>query len=279
MASTGVSANNENDLAIAGSPSRMTNGVSPAGGPTASVAEEAEKAFRQRERLEQQMEALASFLTSEGMPGIRGSLVDEEGFPRADIDVHAICEARHKLACLRTDYREVQRRLEELLLRVHAETVESQTAYQEPDAARQLQANEVSTQQEDMPPPLLEVEGPAFALVDVVHPGSPSSTAGLACGDKVVRLGSLHLPSTPMSTVANRDHRDDDSRNGSSERRNSMNVSGLFQLLPGEVERHKDQRMPLVVQRGSRVLSLWLTPRQWAGRGLLGCHLKPIPQG
>lgn len=213
------------------------------------------------------------------MPGLRGSLVDEEGFPRADIDVHAVREARHRLACLQTDYRAVQRRLEELVLRVHAESDDSQAAGQEPVSARGPQANEVSARHEDMPPPLLEVEGPSFALVDVVHPGSPSSTAGLACGDKVVRLGSLHLPCTRTTRVANREHQGDDSGNAERARSSSMTVNGLFQLLPREVERHKDERMPLVIQRGSRILSLWLTPRQWAGRGLLGCHLKPVPQG
>lgn len=55
------------------------------------------------------------------MPGFRGSLVDEEGFPRSDIDVHAVREARHHLICLQNDYRDAQRRLEELMFRLHAE--------------------------------------------------------------------------------------------------------------------------------------------------------------
>ena len=36
---------------------------------------------------------------SNGVPGLHGGLVDAEGFPRADIDVHAIRGSRQRLAC------------------------------------------------------------------------------------------------------------------------------------------------------------------------------------
>ncbi|CDJ27829.1 26S Proteasome non-ATPase regulatory subunit 9, putative [Eimeria mitis] len=80
----------------------MQNGVG------SSLAAEAEEVYRQRQQVEERMEALASFLTSDGMPGLDGPLVDEEGFPRADIDVHAVRDARHRLACLKTDYQKMQ---------------------------------------------------------------------------------------------------------------------------------------------------------------------------
>lgn len=257
-----------------GSSGGTANGVSSTCGTTSSLAAEAEKAFQERHRLEEEMESIASFLTSEGMPGLRGSLVDEEGFPRADIDVHAVREARHRLACLHTDYREAQRRLEQLLLRAHAETAKSQTEDQEFMSARRPEASEAYARQNDAPPPLHEDEGPAFAVVDVVQPDSPSSAAGLACGDRVLRLGSLRLPSTRTFPDA------DESLNGETSRSGDINcstsVAYLFERLPGEVGLHEDERMPLVVQRGDRVLLLWLVPRKWKGRGLLGCHLKPL---
>lgn len=118
-------------------------------------------------------------------------------------------------------------------------------------------------------------EGPAFAVVDVIHPGSPSSTAGLVCGDRVLRLGALRLPCARETNGAAPDLQKSDG-NTSDRRSRPMTVGDLFQLLPAEVECHINQRMPVVVQRGTRVLSLWLTPCQWTGRGLLGCHLKPI---
>ncbi|KAL8273868.1 hypothetical protein Esti_002191 [Eimeria stiedai] len=239
---------------------------------------EVEIAFQERERLSEQMEALSSFLTAEGMPGLHGPLVDEEGFPRADIGVYAVREARHRLACLQTDYRNAQRHLEELLFRLHAESSkgsENGTTPREP-APTALRQEEKGAG-EDVPPRLHEAEGPAFALVDVLQPQSPSSAAGLVCGDKILRLGSLRLPSArdaPAGHTSGNGNNDD----VDGERGSNMTVSELFRLLPGEVERHKDQRMPVVVKRRNRVLSLWLTPHEWAGRGLLGCHLRPISQ-
>ncbi|KAL8436203.1 hypothetical protein ACSSS7_001933 [Eimeria intestinalis] len=217
---------------------------------------EVEAAFQERERLSGQMEALSSFLTAEGMPGLRGQLVDEEGFPRADIDVYAVREARHRLACLQTDYRNVQRRLEELLFRMHASSSTSsakETPQQPPSPASRQEEKRAD---EDAPPPLHE---------------------GLVCGDKILRLGSLRLPSAQDAAYG---HTSGSANNGNvdSVPSSTMTVSELFRLLPGEVERHEDERMPVVVERRNRVLSLWLTPCQWAGRGLLGCHLKPIPQ-
>lgn len=44
----------------------MTANEPPAGGGASSLAAEAEEVYRQRQQLEGRMEALASFLTSEG---------------------------------------------------------------------------------------------------------------------------------------------------------------------------------------------------------------------
>ena len=38
------------------------------------------------------------------MPGVKGSLVDAEGFPRADIDLFEVRKLRNRLACLQTDH-------------------------------------------------------------------------------------------------------------------------------------------------------------------------------
>lgn len=93
-----------------------------------------------------------------GMPGLDGPLVDEEGFPRSDIDVHAIRDARHQLACLKTDYRELQRRLEDILFRIHG-GADRRNADDQPDAVsggHQQRTEETSNQQQEQPPRLLE---------------------------------------------------------------------------------------------------------------------------
>ena len=77
----------------------------------------------QREALESEMASILELLNAPGQPGVRGALVDREGFPRADIDVHAVRTNRHRLAgaprcavhslvvCLLTRWRSADHRL------------------------------------------------------------------------------------------------------------------------------------------------------------------------
>lgn len=269
------------------------------------------------------------------MPGLHGPLVDEEGFPRADIDVHSVREARHKLACLKTDYRELQRRLEDILLRLHADRVRTNAdELQGVVPGDQSPTGPVPPKKKEQPPRLLEGkiitftqnwasftfelhcvhygslssstrlvmnsvqlcwyplkeathttclvwscvadEGPAFAVVDVVHPGSPSSTAGIVAGDRLLRLGSLRL----VPSHSRLDERVGGAFKGVAANTNAqtrpVTVTEIFQLLPEEVASHENERIAVVLQRGGRILPLWLIPRRWQGKGLLGCHLKPL---
>jgi hypothetical protein len=103
---------------------RVTRHPSPFLFPEAAMADrEALKALAsQREAIEQEMGALMDTLNAPGQPGLKGNLVDAEvrrrghsgntcasracltrastlqGFPRADVDVHAVRTARHRLA-------------------------------------------------------------------------------------------------------------------------------------------------------------------------------------
>ncbi len=40
-----------------------------------------------QKEIEEEIFALSECLTAPGMPGLKGNLVDSEGFPRADIDI------------------------------------------------------------------------------------------------------------------------------------------------------------------------------------------------
>ena len=54
------------------------------------------------------------------MPGLRGNLVDAEGFPRSDIDIYEVRKARHDLACLQTDHQALMKKIEQGLHAYHA---------------------------------------------------------------------------------------------------------------------------------------------------------------
>jgi 26S proteasome non-ATPase regulatory subunit 9 len=56
-----------------------------------------------------------------GEHGAGGRLVDSEGFPRADIDVHSARVIRHDLVCAQNDYSALCKKLETALLEMHAQ--------------------------------------------------------------------------------------------------------------------------------------------------------------
>jgi len=152
-------------------------------------------------------------------PGVVGPLVDAEGFPRADIDVHGVMTARHRLRCLKNDHKALMRRIEEGLVTLHAVSAEPGRR-----------------------PALVP-----FCVVDEVSEGSPAEQAGLLLGDKVLRFGSLE--------------------------RHSFVESALASLVAENV----GVPIAVVVLREGETKELTLLPHKWAGRGLLGCHISPLP--
>ena len=74
-----------------------------------------ESAVNAREAIEEEIAAYVAELTSGTNPGVSGPLVDAEGFPRADVDVYRVRQARHLLARKQTDHKHVMKTIEELL--------------------------------------------------------------------------------------------------------------------------------------------------------------------
>lgn len=50
-------------------------------------------------------------------------LIDCEGFPRSDIDVHQIRHARHQIICMQNDLKAIVKEIEKGLHVIHAEAV------------------------------------------------------------------------------------------------------------------------------------------------------------
>jgi len=79
----------------------------------------------QRRSLEMEADAIADELTSppaEGVEpmGIDTPLVDDEGYPRGDVDVHRARSLRNRLACIRTDHKSLMKDIERHLLQLSA---------------------------------------------------------------------------------------------------------------------------------------------------------------
>uniref|UniRef100_A0A671QG69 26S proteasome non-ATPase regulatory subunit 9 n=1 Tax=Sinocyclocheilus anshuiensis TaxID=1608454 RepID=A0A671QG69_9TELE len=86
-----------------------------------------------------------------------------------------------------------------------------------------------------------------FALVDAVTQGSPAFQAGLRVGDEIIEFGSINTQNF----------------------RNLRDVASVVQHSEG-----KSIRVGVI--RSGQEEHLNLTPKQWSGRGLLGCNLVPL---
>lgn len=90
-------------------------------------------------------------------------LVDKEGFPRSDIDVAGVRTARVHIIRLRNDLGDLQREMEQVVVRgLPRDDGEPAVAAEAEDAQMQDQGAEGET---------------PFAKVDAVAPGSPADTA------------------------------------------------------------------------------------------------------
>ena len=68
--------------------------------------------------------ALIEILEQPSMPGLKGGLIDEEGFPRADIDITYVRTMRGRIACLKTDLIAIVKQHETAMYDLHALYIE-----------------------------------------------------------------------------------------------------------------------------------------------------------
>ncbi|GAU95903.1 hypothetical protein RvY_07434-2 [Ramazzottius varieornatus] len=131
------------------------------------------KLIRQKDEIEAEVKALYEVLDSQGKVGMDGPLLDNDGYPRSDIDVYTVRHARHKIICLNNDHKALMRCIEDGLTSVHEQAREE---YMEHDAQ-----NVTDAQKPRQP----------FAKVQFVATDSPAFAAGLQGDDRLVTFGSL----------------------------------------------------------------------------------------
>ncbi|XP_047237836.1 26S proteasome non-ATPase regulatory subunit 9 [Girardinichthys multiradiatus] len=133
--------------------------------------------IKKKDEIEEQIKAYRDVLEDQGV-GVEGPLVDAEGYPRADVNLYMIRDARHSISCLQNDHKAIMAQIEEALHMLHAR----EKAKKERDEAASQE--EPMEQQVTLRPP--------FARVDAVTVGSPASGAGLKVGDEVIEFGSVN---------------------------------------------------------------------------------------
>ncbi|XP_061585212.1 26S proteasome non-ATPase regulatory subunit 9 isoform X1 [Cololabis saira] len=139
--------------------------------------EHVQNLIKKKDEIEEQIKAYYDVLEDQGV-GVEGPLVDDEGFPRDDVNLYQIRAARHNISCLQNDHKAIMVEIEEALHDLHAR----EKAKRDEDQAEAQQ--EAMEQQVTLPPP--------FARVEAVTEGSPASRAGLKVGDEMIEFGSVH---------------------------------------------------------------------------------------
>lgn len=211
---------------------------------------------KQKEALEARIQAAVARLNAPGGAGTDKPLVDREGFPRADVaDLAAAARDRRDLLCWTNDHKALMVEVERVMHALMAAggggggAVEEDKMEEDGEAARPT-ATTVS------PPPrpaaAAEAPLPPFASVGDVAPCSPAAAAGMQVGDLVVRLAGVDATAAASSS------------------------STLLQQVSAALQASEGHACAAVVVRAGRRVALELTPRAWAGRGLLGCHLRPL---
>lgn len=86
-----------------------------------------------------------------------------------------------------------------------------------------------------------------FAVVDEVTSGSPAAAAGLQLGDQMCSFAGV-----------------------------TQQTAGTLQAVAAALQGNEGRAVEALVLRHGAPLALQLTPQRWGGRGLLGCHLRPL---
>lgn len=182
--------------------------------------------FDLKSKLETQLSQLFDDLQHQGV-NLESSLVTEDGFPRSDIDVLQVRLIRRGINILRNDLKAVIVRTQELMA----------------DQFQRLAAKTQSIGGSEV----TEYRIPFAAVTEVVI-DSPSHSAGLTKGDKIVKLGTIHAG-------------------------NNKSLGAIGPL----VQTNEEKPVTIRVLRNGTFLNLTLVPsKKWAGPGLLGCRLVHI---
>ncbi|KAL1460761.1 hypothetical protein WDU94_012712 [Cyamophila willieti] len=196
------------------------------------IREKLNQLMSKRMDLESELQVYQGILNSNNV-GMHEALVDAEGYPRQDVDVFQVRNARNRIICIQNDLRGLMKEIEDNLHLVHS--IDGASAQTTPDSQSITNNGSNGTAT-----PLFN---PIARIGDVV-PNSPAHNAGLGKDDIILEFGPV----------------------------NSSNFKSL-QDFAGIVRSNVNQDIVLIVLRnGSTRQRLVLRPQPFDGQGLVGCY-------
>ncbi len=136
--------------------------------------------MERKDKIQEELNAQFSVLKSESCT-MNTPLVDEQGFPRGDIDIYAVRQARVHIIKLRNDLEDVTDKIKLALEVLHNEPREVEHA--PPPILMQTQGNEATEQDVEQLKPFARVDGimPRSPAADAVRPLNDLCYASLDC--------------------------------------------------------------------------------------------------
>nr|XP_016931506.1 26S proteasome non-ATPase regulatory subunit 9-like [Drosophila suzukii] len=212
----------------------------------ATTKERLERLINAKKQLEAQISRNGQILAANDNVGMTGPLVDSEGFPRNDIDIYQVRQARQTIICLQNDHKELMNQIQTLLNQYHSEI-----ATTDPELVNRASALDLDSDRSPGGANLADLApARAIVVVNLVSADSPAEKAGLCVGDAILRFGSI----------------------------NSNNFKGDLAQIGEVVRNMQNQNVQLKVKRAEQQLDLILVPKTWSGRGLLGCNIVLPPE-
>jgi hypothetical protein len=270
---------------------------------------------KRRQAMEEEANAIIDELTSSPPPtddgktvepmGISTPLVDEEGYPRADVDVYRARHLRKRLNELKFDHTLIKKKIEETMMQqINSKNEEEEKARKkkkpkpkfDPQTGKWVvsswDGNVVGVENghlrrfdsigKDQEGNIDELEQLAqhmlldaksgnneeedktvripFAKIESVLANSPASDARLAVGDEICLFGTVdhsnHRGLKAMGDVVKRAFSDGTSIRVIVRRTGTVETTGCSDDM-------------------GNLMTLLLTPKQWIGKGLVGCVFSP----
>lgn len=89
--------------------------------PSTSRKDQVLELIKTKDELERSINDYGRVLTTNKNVGMHESLVDEFGYPRNDIDVMQVREARNKIICMQNDLKVLMKQIENGLEDIHSD--------------------------------------------------------------------------------------------------------------------------------------------------------------
>ena len=212
---------------------------------------------KEKRKLEEKISDLTDYLCGPGMPGVEGSLIDKDGFPKEGLDLVSIRTARHDLICTQNDLKNLMAKIEKKMMvyfeELNNNKIEEESKEEEKNIKSNMKEETTSgacSEDHNNNNTKEEIKEP-FAKIVSVETGSPADEAGLKADDAIISFnrilykGVSHNPLVTLYDIVK---------------------SKIGEEIPISLVRKNSENILVVV-------NLNIIPHTWSGRGVLGCKL------